>query len=406
MILDPDAEALVRLLFRLRLDPSRGPDGADARGRQLSFVREAVSDMLWSLAEEQKNKIYVALAALHPDQGHWSSYGETPPAELLRVRRMAYEQRRTPEALEALIRLLDEAEAETLDKAWIESLARAHPERAELQRLLATVAPERAAQVFAEGGLTRRERELLIDVVGQKDVAEAARMARELLLESFEVEHLVSALGYDPEGTARFLAARRGDPRWEELGAMARLKRVYENSDDTAQIVAEVERSWRQLSPQRLPEVLEMLEDASWTPVEREILDAILASGDEDMIDNVGYLAPPEVQWKLRARTDRLEGEEFDVEIEVERFLEFLNEVPFTARASLEDLYRVVPRPGERGAFRLAESFQSKGDPETAKAILERAPAGRLTEAAQRQLKAGLSLEDLDADELAPMEDD
>ncbi len=402
--LDPDAESLIRILLRLGLDDEGSSQSP--RVRQQRFVREVIQRMFYDLKEEQKTPIYVALAALLPNQQHWQNYGSTPPPALLETRRRAYELRRTPENLNLLVTLLTQVEAGTLDKRWIEELARENPDHAELQTLFAAVAPGRAAGLFAEGGLTLRERELLVDVVGRRDGAAAARLALELLRESLDVDHLVSALSYDPEGTASFLQARRGDPVWEELGAMAKLQQAYEKTETQVQTHAVVVQYWQQLSPKRYPMVLEMLADESWTPLEAEILAAVLASGDEELIASVKYLAPPELGWKLRAREDRREGTEWGVEVEVERFMQFLEEVPFRARASLEDLYRVLPQPSSRASFRLASSFQEKGDPATAKAVLQRAQEGKLTSAARAQLAAGMSLEDLNEDEIDPEEDE
>lgn len=408
VLLDPDAEALVRILLRLRLEShTEDPETPEERSaRQRDFVQDTIQNMFWRLEEEQKIPIYVALAALLPSEQHWQNYGSTVPPDLLNVRRAAYERERTPKSLEVLVELLERADPEGLDHRWVEELARENPNHADLQSLLATIAPERAAKVFAEGGLTRGERELLIDVVGREDSAAAAQLALELLVESFDVDHLVSALEYDPRGTASFLQQRRGDPRWEELAAMAHLQRAYGEAETQAQNMEAVAKYWRQLSPKRLPEVLYMLEDGSWTPLEGEILEVILAQGDPELASNLEHLLPPELQWKLRARQDRLEGEEWEVEAEVQYFLEFLDEAPFKARASLEDLYQAVPQPSSLGAFRLASSFQEKGDSESAVAILQRAQAGKLTSAARAQLEAGLSLSDIDEEEFESDDDD
>jgi len=404
LLLDPDAEALVRILLRLRLEPEEETTPQEEAERHKDFVAGAVRDMAYGLHEEQQARLYVALAVLLPDREYCPSWGSGVPVGLIQARRLNYERNPTPDNLERLVSLLLRGEPESLDKRWIEQLARANPDHPGIQTLFASVAPGRVARVFAEDGLTLAERELLVDVVGREDSAAGARLALELLVESHDVNHLVSALAYDPQGTASFLQQRQGDPLWEELGAMAKLQVAHGETETMGQSEKVVATYWRQLSVERLPDVLGMLADESWTPLENEILEAVLASGNEELISTLPYISPPAIRWKLKARSDRLEGSDPEAEMEVERFLEFLEEAPFTARASLEDFYKVLPQPSSKGAFRLAASFQEKGDVETAKSILERAREGKLTTLARAQLAAGLSLSELDEDEIEPDE--
>lgn len=393
ILLDRDAEALVRILMRVELTSSEDESLEDRTERRQEFVIEIVRDVARYATETQKARLVLAVSTLVPERDYWQWSGD-PPRVLVDVRRDAYEQQPTPENLAALLRILSEGNlAETVDKGWIEQLARANPNDQQLQQLLVSVAPERAAAVFAEGGLTHEERDLLIDVVARTDPARAGLMARELLLETMEVSQLVSAAGYDPKGTAAFLAERRGDPVWEELAAMSSIHLAYENSG-RVEISSAVEDKWRQLSTAHLVEALEMLSDESWTPLEDEILARILASGDADLAESATYMAPPETQWKLRVEQDRAGGA--DWEVEVERFLEFLDEAPFRAKANLEGFYRLLPTPSEKGSLQLAQSFQEKGDPETAKAIMKRVPAGSLRSRALAHLEASLSLQDLE----------
>ncbi|MBL4844560.1 MAG: hypothetical protein JKY65_03460 [Planctomycetes bacterium] len=390
--LDPDAEALIRSLFRLRREEDY---------EQQEYVTEAVSSIMNGLTDPQKYQLILALTAYAPRQDLWQSHvGGTVSDELVAIRSSAYDRAPTDENLESLLGLLNYQSAKELDSRLVERLLRSHPDNRILQSLFAQSSPERAAEVFGRNGLSEYERRLLVGVVAREDVVKAAALSLELFAEERSVDDLVTAMEYDPRAVEAFLQQREGDPIWRELATMARLQMSY-GSDETRDSARIFATSWEQLSPENLVDALEISLDysESWTPFQSKALTRIVATGNAELVGRVLELAPTRERWKVLVGTNYKIEPGDDSNLEAERYAEFLDDEPFAARGMLQTFFQVYPVLEPQDALMIAQSFQSKGDAETAKEVLGRSRMTTFIKKAKRHLADGLSLEELDVDD-------
>ena len=387
--LDPEAEALVRLLFRLRLAEGTEPK---------QFVAEVIANILNSLTDADKERLILALTAFDPTQKLWQYYGEgVASANLVAAHREAYDRDPSEDNFASLVEILNYQNPEGLDSQLIERLLRAHPGDESLESLLVSSAPQRAAEVFAHDGLSANERRLLIGVAARTDPSKAAAQTLELFALERQVSDLVSAMELDPKAAERFLLERRGDPVWEQLASIARLQISYDSGDSQASARA-FAASWEQLSPGNLVEVLEIVANnsESWTALQSQALTRVVAAGNPELTQRVLDFAPTRERWRILAATNQRIEPGDTGNLEAERFVEFLDEEPFTAREMLATFFQIYPVLEPRDALYIAQSFQSKGDSAAAKQVLEQARLTPFVRLARQRLAEGFNLEELE----------
>ncbi|MBL4844563.1 MAG: hypothetical protein JKY65_03475 [Planctomycetes bacterium] len=391
--LHPEAEALVRALFRVRLRLDRAPDPRD-------FVAEIVLEIAHSLPSRDARRLILALTAYVPGQDTCEHDGDgTARNEFVAIRTSIYDRAPTSENLERLLGLLKSRSADQLDPRLIERLLRSHPDNDTLQRLFVRSAPERAAEVFGRDGLSESERRLVVGLVAREDVVKAAALALELFAEERNVDDLITAMKHDPKAVEAFLRQRKGDPTWRELATLARLRISY-GSDETRESARVFARSWELLSPESLVEALDISTGYgnTWTPFQGKALTRIVESGDAELVERALQLAPTRERWRVLAGTNyKIESD--DSNPEAQRYLRFISREPFAARGMLPSFFQIYPVLEPQDALWIAQSFQSKGDAGAAREVLERARVTTFIQKAKRHLARGFSLDELEADD-------
>ena len=374
LALDPDAEALVRALLRI---------GPLPEGDPAEYLADAISNLNGSISEERYRALVRAAFAYAPEGDAWRFGGVVGP-DLVAVANAKFEAAPSPETLSELIQALSYAP----DPVLIERLARANPDDEALQALVAAYLPERARELFSLNGLTRSERVALVSVEGN------AALALELLAEEFDRELLRQAYSLDPEATLAAVEKHAGDPRWRGAGTLLGLQAHLEAGEEDKALES-FARGWRELDREQLVQALEELQgwtDGSWRPAQREALESLLVGADEETTDELLYLAPADLRWKI-LRNSRAGN--LDPALEVENYISFLSERPFRAREQLGEFLDLLPQLGGRAALSLAATFQELGDSQAAAIILNRAQDGIRVRQGRELLSRSLSLDTL-----------
>lgn len=296
---------------------------------------------------------------------------------------------------EGIVKVLAHQNSDALDGELIERLLRSDPKSTTLQEMLVSAAPGRAAEVFAQGGLSLSERRSLLGVVPDDD-SQAAAQALLILEESLHHWDLITAFEFDATVTQAFLDQRRGDPTWRDLELLARLELIYEQPQFAQ--VAFFTANWRKLSLGNLVLALRILDsEPFWSPAQSEALARIVAGGTSDQVRSALDSAPRRERWPVLSQKNWTANPSFgEPAFEAERYGVHLQEDPFAARKLLGRFFQVCPLLEQEGALILARSFQAKGDAKAAMEVLEHAPRTPFFQTAREHLAGGFSLEDLE----------
>ncbi|MBL4844558.1 MAG: hypothetical protein JKY65_03450 [Planctomycetes bacterium] len=380
-------EDLLSALFRIPLGPSNE--------RTWAISKTLERGVLDGLTDASKRHLILASSLRLPGHELWKDWPdpEFPLEESVAIRRTGYEQAPTKKSLQRLLDVLQEQDTKDQDPELIESLLRSHPDDETLQRMLAARAPERISEVFARDGLTRSERRLLIEQIGEEDPREAAALALALFEESRASEDFKSALRKDARAANAFFRERRLDPAWRDLELAIRLEL------NPVKTLPKSDPEEAPLSPREAIEEavydLESATEGGWTAQHADLLARVVPLGDWDLIDSALSGVPARERWQRLAEANyRPDPRASRYEAEIYWYL--LQQEPFAARDLWQTFLAVCPILDPLDSKNIAESFQSKGDPGKAREALFAAPPTRFITQAKRYLARGVSLEYLD----------
>lgn len=391
--LDPQAEALIQALLRLRV----------VSGEPVDLAEEVLGGLAKHVTPERGASLFLALFAYAPDAlGGWPS--EFPmTADYVYARHKLYLLEGTDQRLWELGQAVGGAPVGILDLRWLETLCRTHPEQGLFDWAFAALAPERAQALFAaqKSGLRAIQRDFLVRGLARSSPTRAAAFALESLLETEDHKFLALAMDHDPVGTAAFLKSSASDPLVASMATLVRLEESHsscESISDWLEHHRHVEQAWRSLPAKFLPEVLKLLAwEGAWTPLEEQILTSILARGDSDLARRSLETSPYRLRLRYLASLAGIPGFRRDV------FEDAFESEPFAAHRDLDILIRLLPKfPNSPGAgldsnlaLHLAIRLQSLGDSEAAATLLHGANEGQVGLGEARvALEGGRSLQD------------
>jgi hypothetical protein len=384
--LDPQAEELVQTLLSTR----------DLDGSLDSFYLVLLLQERAPLPK--RRALLMALVAYFPDQDSW-------PTDLLTThqyvmaRHACYSQE--PENQERLYLLqsaLERAEPGAVDPAWLEALSQAHAQDGTFDGELARLAPRRAAAVFAarEGGLTRWQRRQLARGVATRSSRRGAALALEHLAETWDYGLLALAQRHDPAAAAAFARRHQADPRLLSAQTIVALDASFdrcvesESLEDWYQHLALAQRTWRRVLPQDRDEVLDRIAwEGAWTPLQEEIAQDLLRSGDPGLAGRAFSYSP------VGSRLSALAGGRLPLGgVERDLLHEDFADRPFATHDQLHLFLSLVPRLDFEDALAYAAVLQRQGAPAASRQVLDRVSAQHSALAdAKIALAAGESLE-------------
>jgi len=368
--LDPMAEELLRTLIRIRgLEESYAP------------VR-VLSDLADQAPLAAKRALLLALAAYFPQEHLWPHDLPTT-REYVRARHLHHLQEpEDQERLSALNYAIYQAPPGALDFAWLARLSEAHALNGTFDHVLVRQAPERAASVFAarEGGLTYGQRFSVAKSLASRDPRRAAALALRFLSEEWDYRLLNLARRHDPALAEEFARRHQSDPRFRSARRLADLQESSDRCYDSQSLVdwyrhlALAERTWREVLPEGLSDLLELISwEGAWTPLQARITEILRASGDEDLAWNGFSESSPAGKVAALARAEvPLEG------LARSYLQQAFAESPFAAHEQLDHFVVLVPRLPLPEALNYAALFQEQGAPEAARRVLDRTRARRI----------------------------
>ena len=293
----------------------------------------------------------------------------------------------------ALRKLTWSRELTPAERTLLESLALDHPGHEDLELAMVGTDPEWARRHLARDGWTPNDARRLAQ--GKGPLAEQA--AFEVLAAGLDTEALEDAHRLAPERTLELLDSKAHDPAWVRAATLFRFREAQSPQD----MLRIVEQSWETWTDREVADAFLRLgiaargkkKRAVWSPTLSRAAQRVLRTDDRrNRIVILASVPPTHRIELLGAQTTRLtEG------IEIYRFMEFLSEFPFVARAQLSEFLALFPGLSSREAIKFAARFQRMGDPEGARQILDAiAPSDHgKAEAARALLEGGGWLFDL-----------
>ena len=344
------------------LPTKKGDDEFD----RVQFLGMFLRDLRRAVPKEHDQALQAAAFRLLPDRYLLPNDPEVAFALARETYQAAPDKNRLGLLAGALRKLAKSRKLTPAERTLLESLALEHPGHEGLEVAMVQVDPAWGRHHLARDGWTPSDALRLAR--GEGPLAEEA--AFEVLTTAGLVDNALSdAYRLAPKRTLELIASMGHDPAWVREGTMLRFH-MAESAQDKLRIF---EQTWELMSDREVLIAVWGLRDAAgrrgpvtWSPTMTQAAKRVIRA-DGRPGAAILRVAPASLRVELLGAQTRklLEWEQ------VGKFMEFLSEYPFVARAQLPSFLALFPVLKTRQALELAATFQRMGDPQSARQVLD-----------------------------------